>query len=242
MLEIVRERRPADGVIGEEIGSHPEPGSRRWILDGIDGTHNYADGRPGWGSVIALEVDGAVTLGLVSAPALARRWWAIVDEGAWTAARPDDGPFDPAAADAAPGLRPGRPGRGVGDRPALDRGDGGMARSGGAPVHPADVAAQPVARAGRGDGRRRRARRRHPHVRRRLGLRRHQPDRARGRRCVPRRVGRRADGHGDRGVHQRGARRPGAGGAGDDAPPGAGPPAARPHDELADRRPRRCRR
>ena len=95
MLEILRERRPSDGVIGEEIGSHPGPGSRRWILDGIDGTHNYADGRPGWGSVIALEVDGAVVLGLVSAPALARRWWAIVDEGAWTAARPDDGPFDP---------------------------------------------------------------------------------------------------------------------------------------------------
>ena len=35
-------------------------------------------------------------LGLVSAPALARRWWAIVGEGAWTAARPDDGPFEPA--------------------------------------------------------------------------------------------------------------------------------------------------
>ena len=94
MLEILRERRPADGVIGEEVGSHPQPGSRRWILDGIDGTHNFADGRPGWGSIIALEVDGAVILGLVSAPALARRWWALVDEGAWTAARPDDGPFE----------------------------------------------------------------------------------------------------------------------------------------------------
>ena len=98
MLEILRERRPADGVIGEEIGSHPQPGPRRWILDGIDGTHNYADGRPGWGTIIALEVDGAVTLGLVSAPALARRWWASADEGAWTAARPNDGPFDPAGA------------------------------------------------------------------------------------------------------------------------------------------------
>ena len=96
MLEILRRRRPTDGVIGEEIGSHPQPGSRRWILDGIDGTHNYADGRPGWGSVIALEVDGAVTVGLVSAPALGRRWWARADEGAWTAARPDDGPFEAA--------------------------------------------------------------------------------------------------------------------------------------------------
>ena len=135
MLEIVRERRPADGVIGEEIGSHPQPGPRRWILDGIDGTHNYADGRPGWGSTIALEVDGAVTLGLVSAPALARRWWAIVGEGAWTAARPDDGPFDPAGRTRLQVSGRDRPGRGVGDRPALDRGHGGMARSGGAPVH-----------------------------------------------------------------------------------------------------------
>ena len=96
MLEIVHDRRPADGVVGEEIGSHPGPGSRRWILDGIDGTHNYADGRPGWGSIIALEVDGAITVGLVTAPALARRWWAIADEGAWTADRPDGGPFEPA--------------------------------------------------------------------------------------------------------------------------------------------------
>jgi fructose-1,6-bisphosphatase/inositol monophosphatase family enzyme len=94
MLELVRDRRPADGVLGEEIGSHPQPGSRRWILDGIDGTHNYADGRPGWGTAIALEVDGAVALGLVTAPALGRRWWATAGDGAWTAARPDDGPFE----------------------------------------------------------------------------------------------------------------------------------------------------
>ncbi len=95
MLDLLRERCPADGVLGEEIGSHPQPGPRRWILDGIDGTHNYADGRPGWGTCIALEVDGAVTLGVVSAPALARRWWATLNEGAWTAARPSDGPFEP---------------------------------------------------------------------------------------------------------------------------------------------------
>ncbi len=94
MLEMLRERRPADGVVGEEIGTHPQPGSRRWILDGIDGTHNYADGRPGWGSIVALEVDGAVTVGLVTAPVLGHRWWAVVNEGAWTAPRPNGGPFD----------------------------------------------------------------------------------------------------------------------------------------------------
>ena len=88
-----------DAVLGEEIGPQPGTSSRRWIFDGIDGTHNYADGRPGWGTIIALEVDGEIVVGLVSAPLSGRRWWAVRGEGAWSAPYAADGSFDAAAAE-----------------------------------------------------------------------------------------------------------------------------------------------
>lgn len=98
MLALIRSNGD-DGVLGEEVGSHPGSSNRRWILDGIDGTHNYADGRPGWGTIIALEVDGTVELGMVSAPLWGRRWWAIRDGGAWSALYAEDGSFLGAAAE-----------------------------------------------------------------------------------------------------------------------------------------------
>jgi len=84
--EILAERRPDDGIVGEELGAEGS-GSRRWILDPIDATVNYVRGVPVWGSLIALEEDGEVTVGVVSAPALGMRWWAARGEGAWGNAR-----------------------------------------------------------------------------------------------------------------------------------------------------------
>ncbi|MEP7203018.1 MAG: inositol monophosphatase family protein, partial [Ilumatobacteraceae bacterium] len=98
MLGLVR-AKSNDAVLGEEVGQQPGSSNRRWILDGIDGTHNYADGRPGWGTIIALEIDGTVELGMVSAPLWGRRWWAIRDVGAWSASYAEDGSFDAAAAE-----------------------------------------------------------------------------------------------------------------------------------------------
>lgn len=72
--------RPGDVVLGEEYGS--ADGRRRWIVDPIDGTRNYARGVPVWATLVALEADGALTLGVVSAPALGRRWWAERGGGA----------------------------------------------------------------------------------------------------------------------------------------------------------------
>lgn len=86
-----------DNVLGEEVGVHAGGSNRRWIFDGIDGTHNYADGRPGWGTIIALESDGTMELGIVSAPLWGRRWWAIRGGGAWTAPYAEDGSFDTSA-------------------------------------------------------------------------------------------------------------------------------------------------
>jgi histidinol-phosphatase len=84
---IARER-PGDGMLGEELGAS-DPGShRRWIVDPIDGTRNYARGVPVWATLIALEEDGVLGLGVVSAPALGRRWWAERDRGAFVNGEP----------------------------------------------------------------------------------------------------------------------------------------------------------
>lgn len=75
--------RPRDAVLGEEFGSSGY-GQRRWIVDPIDGTKNFIRGVPVWATLIALMVGEEVVVGVVSAPALGRRWWAARGSGAWT--------------------------------------------------------------------------------------------------------------------------------------------------------------
>jgi len=75
--------RPDDAVIGEEYGASGASG-REWIVDPIDGTKNFVRGAPVWATLLALRVDGDVVVGVVSAPALGRRWWAARGGGAWT--------------------------------------------------------------------------------------------------------------------------------------------------------------
>jgi histidinol-phosphatase len=89
--QAIRERlahdRPGDAVVGEEYGAGERHGDRRWIVDPIDGTKNYVRGVPNYATLLALEVAGEVTVGVVSAPALHRRWWAARGHGAYA----DDG-------------------------------------------------------------------------------------------------------------------------------------------------------
>ena len=80
--ELIEARMPADSFLGEESGT-AERGSRRWIIDPIDGTANFLRGVPNWATLIALEVDGTQTVGVVSAPAFGARWWAETGGGAW---------------------------------------------------------------------------------------------------------------------------------------------------------------
>jgi histidinol-phosphatase len=79
--------RPRDAVLGEEYGIEGT-GPRRWIIDPIDGTKNYVRGVPVWATLIALNVRGEGgdegVVGVVSAPALGRRWWAAKGTGAYT--------------------------------------------------------------------------------------------------------------------------------------------------------------
>lgn len=78
----ITEHHPTDGFYGEESGEQLGSG-RRWILDPIDGTANFLRGVPNWATLIALEVDGVVTHGVVSAPGLGTRWWAELGGGSW---------------------------------------------------------------------------------------------------------------------------------------------------------------
>lgn len=75
--------RPRDAVYGEEFGVSGNS-DRTWIIDPIDGTKNFVRGVPVWATLIGLVEDGEVVVGMVSAPALHRRWWAAKDQGAFT--------------------------------------------------------------------------------------------------------------------------------------------------------------
>ena len=66
----IEAEHPGDGVVGEEYGETAGSGGRRWILDPIDGTKSYVRGIPAWGTLIALEREGEIVVGVVSAPAL----------------------------------------------------------------------------------------------------------------------------------------------------------------------------
>jgi histidinol-phosphatase len=79
------ERFPDHGLVGEEYGEEASDSGRRWIIDPIDGTHNYMRGVPIFATLLALEVEGELVVGVVSAPALGRRWFAWKDGGAWAA-------------------------------------------------------------------------------------------------------------------------------------------------------------
>lgn len=75
--------RSRDSIVGEEYGTTGHS-SRKWIIDPIDGTKNFIRGVPVWATLIALAEDDEIVMGVVSAPALNRRWWAAKGTGAWT--------------------------------------------------------------------------------------------------------------------------------------------------------------
>lgn len=80
--EHLADARPEDSILGEEFGTQGTS-NRQWILDPIDGTSNFVRGVPIWGALISLVIDGVPEVGVVSAPALGRRWWAATGHGAW---------------------------------------------------------------------------------------------------------------------------------------------------------------
>ncbi|MFC0626810.1 histidinol-phosphatase [Kribbella deserti] len=83
MRKTLARARPRDAFVGEEQGTTGW-GVRRWVVDPIDGTKNYIRGVPVWATLISLMIEDQVVVGVVSAPAIGRRWWASYGDGAWT--------------------------------------------------------------------------------------------------------------------------------------------------------------
>jgi histidinol-phosphatase len=79
------QNRPNDSILGEELGGATTVAGRQWVIDPIDGTKSFVRGVPVWASLIALLDDGVPCVGVVSAPALQRRWWAARGAGAFAA-------------------------------------------------------------------------------------------------------------------------------------------------------------
>jgi histidinol-phosphatase len=81
--------RPGDSILGEEYGTEGDS-SRQWIIDPIDGTANFLRGVPIWGTLISLAIDGVPVVGVVSAPALGKRWYAAAGHGAFAQAHGEE--------------------------------------------------------------------------------------------------------------------------------------------------------
>jgi histidinol-phosphatase len=82
LRDLVARARPDDGFLGEETGA-VRGRTRRWIVDPIDGTRSFIAGGSGWCTLIALEADLEVSVGVSSAPVLGRRWWGAAGTGAY---------------------------------------------------------------------------------------------------------------------------------------------------------------
>lgn len=85
LREVLSRERPDDPILGEEFGGSATFTGRQWVIDPIDGTKNFVRGVPIWATLISLLHDGVPVVGVVSAPALRRRWWAAAGAGAFAA-------------------------------------------------------------------------------------------------------------------------------------------------------------
>ncbi|MEV7937888.1 MULTISPECIES: inositol monophosphatase family protein [unclassified Kitasatospora] len=88
VLELVTERRPEDGYLGEEGAERPGTSGVRWVVDPLDGTVNYLYGLPSWAVSVAAELDGRAVVGVVYAPARGELFHAVLGRGARLDGRP----------------------------------------------------------------------------------------------------------------------------------------------------------
>lgn len=87
--ERITARYPGHGLVGEEYGeAEAGTGAARWYIDPIDGTHNFMRGLPIFATLLAVERDDEIQVGVISAPALGQRWYATRGGGAWTVGGP----------------------------------------------------------------------------------------------------------------------------------------------------------
>ncbi len=82
IVETLRRAFPDIGVLGEEHGAEG-PQGRRWIIDPIDGTRNFVRRIPIWATLVALEEEGEITVGVVYNPVTGELYSARRGGGAW---------------------------------------------------------------------------------------------------------------------------------------------------------------
>ena len=82
--ERVHAHYPDHGLVGEEYGTEAGDAVTRWVIDPIDATHNFIRGIPVFATLLAVQHEGEVQAGVISAPAMGTRWWAARGLGAWT--------------------------------------------------------------------------------------------------------------------------------------------------------------
>ncbi|RKF20552.1 histidinol-phosphatase [Altericroceibacterium spongiae] len=80
MRAILNEAAPQDGIVGEEFGTSEGLSGRQWVLDPIDGTVGFLAGRPIFGTLIALLVEGFPVLGVIDQPILGERWLGVTGQ------------------------------------------------------------------------------------------------------------------------------------------------------------------
>lgn len=80
MRRILKAECPQDGVHGEEFGIEAGRSGRQWVLDPIDGTAGFLAGRPIFGTLIALMVEGWPVLGVIDQPVTQERWLGVTGQ------------------------------------------------------------------------------------------------------------------------------------------------------------------
>lgn len=80
MRRILNAECPRDAIHGEEFGAETGSSGRTWVLDPIDGTASFLIGRPIFGTLIALVVDGWPVLGVIDQPVLDERWIGVTGQ------------------------------------------------------------------------------------------------------------------------------------------------------------------
>jgi histidinol phosphatase-like enzyme (inositol monophosphatase family) len=88
MVARIREAFPDDGILGEEGTDRRSGNGRTWILDPIDGTRDFVRGLPLWSTLIGLEVDGEIVMGICHMPSRREQYSAVKGEGAWLNEKP----------------------------------------------------------------------------------------------------------------------------------------------------------
>jgi myo-inositol-1(or 4)-monophosphatase len=83
VIDIINKAFPDDQILGEESGAHDAPSNRRWIIDPLDGTANYAHGYPFFSVSIGFEDQGEMRFGVVYNPIADELFWAERGKGAY---------------------------------------------------------------------------------------------------------------------------------------------------------------